>query len=214
MTVYQTGRDGRREAEVARILEEHWNCKITSFGDKNAIDMYGTRDGELVSLLEIKGREYTMAATEKWGSTLYLSYRKWTALLLGGLGMGVRTFYVWALQDGIGYVRIGPVAQWEITLGGRTDRGAKNDIEPLVNVPLDDIKWLPERDSWITSNTAPNSETTRMPAPKTTHAFPAVSRCTRGADTHAPPATTSPSEEISGQREHSDDTAKAGQGRK
>ena len=64
---YETDTDLDRELDVATKLSKEWRCDVTKTKKFYPVDYVATRDGRLVSLLEIKTRNYTMDELERFG---------------------------------------------------------------------------------------------------------------------------------------------------
>lgn len=48
--------DLERQAAVAKRLEALWNCQLVKTAELSKIDYVATRDGEIIGLVEVKGR--------------------------------------------------------------------------------------------------------------------------------------------------------------
>ena len=52
------------------------------------------------------------------------------------------SFLVVRWSDNCGYIRIDTLLDFEISMGGRTDRGDKQDIEPVMLIPIHNFTEL------------------------------------------------------------------------
>lgn len=130
-----TPADKVAERVAAGELSKAWNCNLHSFGDFSPVDWYAEREGRTVANVEIKVRTH---ASDTY-PTVYLSMRKWLALSLANVGMGVPGIFVAQFTDGLYYIDVGEVDARRHTIAGRRDRGAANDLEPIIEVPIVDL---------------------------------------------------------------------------
>lgn len=138
--VFITAQDRQVEAEVAAVLEKAWGCELRSFGPLCPVDCYAIRGGRLVGLAEIKSRSHASTAYE----TVFLNMRKWLALTLGSVAVGVPALFAVRFTDGVFWVPVADVDARSVTVGGRRDRaGVSNDIEPVILVPVAIMRKVP-----------------------------------------------------------------------
>lgn len=138
--VFKNSEAERLEAEVAKSLEDAWRCLIIKFAKLSPIDWYAERDHRTVGLLELKTREKKHDEHQ----TVFLAVRKWLALLLGSIGMGVPGLFVVRFTDGTFWIPVREIDPSRHMIGGRTDRGAPNDIEPGIRVEIAKMHKLEE----------------------------------------------------------------------
>ena len=146
---FQTSDDLRKEERVARLLEQQWDCKMISIaGAMSPFDRMALRDKKPMAVVEIKCRTYPSNAFK----TVFMSLRKAMDLITAKnalRSMGWRTaeaVYVWKFADGkVGYLPLSDkdLDKYDVEMQGRTDRGAQNDIEPMVMIPKSVIAWIP-----------------------------------------------------------------------
>jgi len=140
---YETDTDLDRELDVATKLSKEWRCDVTKTKKFYPVDYVATRDGRLVSILEIKTRNYTMDELERFGGFMISAEKLVRARelsemvrvpfilvlkLFGALGdQGIpqgetyyRSFYNRERYSG------------EVRLGGRTDRNDPDDRELVM----------------------------------------------------------------------------------
>jgi hypothetical protein len=131
--IFKTKEDRDNEATVAQLIEAAWGCKLGEFGALSPIDWYAQRDGRLVGLLELKTRWHPRDDYPG----VFLNARKWLALSLGSIGMGVPALFVVKFTDGVYWVPISKVDATTHRIGGCSVRvKSVNDIEPIIEVPL------------------------------------------------------------------------------
>ena len=138
--MFQTPDDRKAQREIADALEKAWGCKVADFGGHaSEIDYYAHRGGNVLAVIEIKSRKHE---SDKY-PTLYLSMRKWLALLMASIGMGAHPFFVAGYSDNvIRYINAYDADARNIKILGRTDRGAANDQEPIIEVPIKHMRRI------------------------------------------------------------------------
>lgn len=132
--------DQRAEREVAALIAAGFHCQVRSFGLLAPIDWYATRDERLVGLIEFKRRTHTRGTYP----TVYLNTRKWLALTLGAIGLGVPAIFVVQWADACGYVNVANIDASVHRMGGwtRMDDPSVNEVEPVIDVPIDLFRSL------------------------------------------------------------------------
>jgi hypothetical protein len=137
--IFKTEDDERSENEVAKIIEKTWLCKLFSFGRLSLIDWYAVRYDRPVGLLELKTRTHDSAKYE----TVFLNVRKWLALQMASCGMGLPALFVVRFTDGVRYINLADVDASQFILGGlKRIKKSRNDIEPLIEVPVSEMRVL------------------------------------------------------------------------
>jgi hypothetical protein len=137
---------------TARLIEKFWNCKVYTYPGLHPIDWYAVRDGKLVANMEFKRRhqdydDYINAGPDKRikTPTMLLSYHKWLSLYMAAIASRVPGFFVAGLNDCLVYINVFDVRPHELRIdprGGRTrDKRRDNDIEPVIHVPITDMKY-------------------------------------------------------------------------
>lgn len=129
--------DKSSEDELRKYLGDKWHCHIYPFGRLCPIDFYAIKDGRIVGLLELKTRHHQSGKY----STVFLNFRKWTALIMGKIGMGVPALFVVKFDDSVKYIEIGNVDATKIRMGG-TNGIVKShtDVEPVIEVDINLMK--------------------------------------------------------------------------
>jgi hypothetical protein len=137
--IFQTKEDRAAEAEVATILGKRWNCELHPFGALSPIDWYAARNGRLSALVELKRRSHPSTQFP----TVFLNVRKWLALQLGSIGIGVPPIFVVQFQDGIFWISVHNVDASNQRIGGCSRRvKAASDIEPVIEIPIASLRAL------------------------------------------------------------------------
>lgn len=131
--LFQTTTDRENEAMVAAVLSSAWDCEIRSFGRLAPLDWYAVKDGRMSGVLELKSRSH--ASTDH--PTVFLNVRKWLALALAEVGMGVPAIFVVRFTDGIRWVALSGVDATDHKIAGTVKRvKSDSDIEPVIDVPV------------------------------------------------------------------------------
>ena len=137
--IFKTVEDERSESYVARELGAKWKCEFRSFGKLSPVDWFAIRDGRMVAVAELKtrGHSYTQYPT------VFLNFRKWSALVLMACGSGVPAFFVVRFTNGIYFVKVAEIDASKILVGGcRQIVKSRNDIEPVIEVPVSQLKAI------------------------------------------------------------------------
>jgi hypothetical protein len=124
--------DDAAAREVAAAIADRWGCELRSFGIMSPIDFYAVRAGRVAGFAEIKCRSHGSATYP----TVYLSVRKWLALLVTSTGMGCPAIFVVRFTDGIYWVGIERIDPRRHLLGGHANPRQPHDVEPLIHVPV------------------------------------------------------------------------------
>lgn len=131
--IFKTAADESSEQHVAQLIESRWGCALHSFGRLSPVDWYAERDGRLVGLLELKTRSHKIGTYP----TVFLNVRKYLALQLGAVGLGVPALFVVRWTDALRWVEVASVDASSSTIGGclRVVK-SRNDVEPVIEVPV------------------------------------------------------------------------------
>src|SRR4051812_47677982 len=103
--IFQTPADKRNESEVASLIGGAWGCELHQFGALSPIDWYAVRDGRMIGLLELKSRAHE---SDRY-PTVFLNVRKWLALNIGAIGLGVPAIFVAKFLDGTKWIPLSEV---------------------------------------------------------------------------------------------------------
>lgn len=127
-----TARDRANEQEVAAVLEAAWNCTLRPFGHFAAIDWFAVRGGVPVAVVELKCRNCSSDSS----TSVMLNVRKWLALNLAGVGLGVPAIFVVRFTDGIRWVAVGPEPLPLRMAGDPRRPDPIGRSEPVLEVPI------------------------------------------------------------------------------
>lgn len=135
--LFATRNDAAAEDETARLVEQTWGAELHRFGPLAPIDYYAIRHGRLVGLLELKTRSH---ASTKF-PTVFLNVRKWLALRMASMGMGVPAVFVARFEDGARWIDVEDVDASTARMGGclRVVKAA-SDVEPVIEVPVAEMR--------------------------------------------------------------------------
>ena len=129
----------------ADVLAERWvmeqicptMCDFRKLPKAYQIDygVYQKRSNKLIRVVEIKARDVNL----KTYPTLILSAHKMHSLI-DWYVRGVDAQLLYKLNDGLFSLEITTdMYQYNITSGGRTDRGDWQDVEPVYHIPKADL---------------------------------------------------------------------------
>ena len=138
---FKTEADDANEQQAKAIIEKAWKCKLHAYPRFHPIDWYAERHHKLVAHVELKTRSHS---SDKYDS-VFLNFRKWLALTLASTGAGVPSLFVVQFTDKILYIDVSTVDARRIDVRG-TSRivKAESDIEPVVLVPISEMKEVVE----------------------------------------------------------------------
>jgi hypothetical protein len=137
--IFQTKEDRQNQSDIAKLVEQAWKCSLRPFGALAAIDWYADRYGRLIGVLELKARSH---ASDQH-ATVFLNVRKWLALSLASVGLGIPAVYVVRFIDTTKWISIADIDARNHTIGGCA-RIVKSstDIEPVILVPISAMRTL------------------------------------------------------------------------
>jgi hypothetical protein len=136
--IYETDGDLEKEREIGRTLSRAWKATLHKLPRAYNVDwMLVNAQGQAKAFVELKSRSNPSTQYP----TLMLSLHKWMhgkamAKEIGGVFLVVVRW-----TDGLYYHRQGDC---EVTygIGGRTDRGDDQDVEPVVHIPTKEFKRI------------------------------------------------------------------------
>lgn len=137
--IFHTKEDVHDETEVSEALQQVWQCQLWRFGALSPIDWYATRLERVVGLLELKKRSHASGHYP----TVFLNVRKWLALNMATVGLGVPSIFVVRFTDRLSWVPLNEIDASQVRLGGGIRRAnARTDIEPVIEVPVSQFKTI------------------------------------------------------------------------
>lgn len=126
------------EDAAASALSRSWSCEFFRFADNSPVDWYCERDGHFIGVAEIKCRKVTLDTYP----TIWLAVRKfeWLAIIAERHKCGA--VFVVGYTDALAWIEQSEIAAEVETIkrAGRTDRGLRNDVEPMIEIPVSSLK--------------------------------------------------------------------------
>jgi hypothetical protein len=131
--VFRTQEDHDSEREIAARIEMAWKCQLHEFGALSPVDWYAVRFSRMIGVLELKVRSHNVITYP----TVFLNVRKWLALSLASIGMGVPAIFVVKFCDDVRWITLANIDPRQFRIAGcQRLVKAKNDIEPVIEVPV------------------------------------------------------------------------------
>ena len=132
--IYESETDLRNERQIIDGLNEAWRTQSSKLPRSYGLDYALTRGGRVTAFVEIKCR-----TIPSWTYDTYMiSLAKVLKAKSLGNNVEVPALLVVRWNDMVGYVDLRPVAL-DVQMGGRTDRGDAQDIEPVCMIPIKDF---------------------------------------------------------------------------
>jgi hypothetical protein len=137
--IFRTQEDRDIEREVASQIEAAWRCQMHEFGALSPVDWYAVRMNRMIGVAELKARSHPFGSYP----TVFLNVRKWLALSLASLGMGVPAVFVVKFSDSVYWIALAQIDPRQFRIAGCSRLvKAKNDIEPVIEVPISQFRAL------------------------------------------------------------------------
>jgi hypothetical protein len=134
----ETAEQREKEEALRKLIEaSRPGLALHKLHGAAAVDWYGVRDSRIVAFYELKRRAHPV---DKY-PTVFMSWRKWITLQLTALAFGVPGVFVVQFADSLRWIDVRKVSG-ALSLAGRTDRGLENDIEPIIEVPVESMAVL------------------------------------------------------------------------
>ena len=136
--LYETGENLASEAEILDLIEKKWTCQSTKLAIKHQLDYLLLRNQRGVAWVEIKAR----GTPFRQYPTYMTAMTKIMAARALAEASKLPSFLVVRWSDKCGYIRIDTLLDFEISMGGRTDRDDRQDIEPVMLIPVHNFTEL------------------------------------------------------------------------
>lgn len=138
---YETAQDQANEQAVVGLLCAKWRCTANKTPSYYPVDWSLAQGKEVKSLVEIKFRKASYP-------TYIISLHKFTEMLMSAFASQLPHLLVvsWP-EDGrrvVRYAKVEPSLLERVIHGGRKDRGDSQDMEPMVEIPMDKFKLVGE----------------------------------------------------------------------
>lgn len=131
---YETASDRSAEREVAALIASRWSCTPVKLNDAYQLDYALLRDDKVAAWAEVKcrGKRY---------STYMLSLHKHIAARELSAAARCPALLVVRWPDWVGYLDLSAEPD-SVRMGGRTDRGDWQDIEPVAHFDVTRFRVL------------------------------------------------------------------------
>lgn len=137
--VKSTPADEAREAEVADLLAEAFDCEIWPTPTLAVLDFVAGRDGRLRAVGEIKCRGTRSDAYPR----TFIDVSKWEDLRTASTMLRVPALFVVRFTDRTGFIDVEKIEGWDRRNVGRTDRSdMPTDVHPAIAFPVADMRFL------------------------------------------------------------------------
>jgi hypothetical protein len=137
--VFQRRSDLAREHAAALRLDSAFTCRFHKFGALCPIEWFVERHGRLIGLAEYKWRPFPSTQYP----TAYIALSKWYHLTFAAISHNVPAIHVWEYTDGLLWVPLKQVDARRHTLC--QDRAREDELIPVIEVPIPDLRPLPKR---------------------------------------------------------------------
>lgn len=125
---YESADDRTRELAVAQAVFDPYGVTLAKLPVAYEADFAVVRGERVIGVAEVKVRSRAY-------ETLLLSLHK-AQSLRGFAQCGLRAWLLLCVPSGVYVRRVEPWDLADIRMGGRTDRGDWQDVEPVVHVPM------------------------------------------------------------------------------
>jgi hypothetical protein len=136
--IYEKPEDIAAERAALDKACEVWKCTAEKLPIKYELDYLLLREGTGVAWLEIKSRTNSRTAYP----TYMISLGKIMAARRLSEASQFPSFLLVKWSDYCGYVRLDSLLDFRTAVGGRTDRGDEQDIEPVALIDLGEFVRL------------------------------------------------------------------------
>ena len=135
---YETEEDRNREAVVLSSVCRSWECAAYKLPDRYEFDYLLMRKKEGKAWLEIKVR-----TNERDDYPDYMiSFAKLMAARRLSEASALPSFLLVQWVRSKGLIRLDTIKKFRLSMGGRSDRGDAQDLEPVIFIPMPDLAEL------------------------------------------------------------------------
>lgn len=136
---HETKQDLSNEQEIARAIEQKWNCHANKLPKHYRCDFVLTRAGNVVAFAEVKCR----SIPHNRYRNVILGLKKVTETNALAREAGVPAYFVIRFTDGTYYTDINRAISYAVTYGGQTVKMRDSrDMEPTCNIPISNLRPL------------------------------------------------------------------------
>jgi hypothetical protein len=137
--LFACARDAANESETAEIVGRAWRCEVYPFGRLCPVDYYAVRHGRLVGVMELKSRAHESGRY----ATVFLNVRKWLALTVASVGLGVPALFLVRWTNEVRYIALTKVDARRAVMGGAMRIvKSRSDVEPVVEIPVASMRVI------------------------------------------------------------------------
>lgn len=137
--IYESAEDLKNERSVAKKIATTYGLDLKKMHMKYSIDyMAFDKSGEAVAVIEVKRRKNKY---KKYQSVI-LSLAKYNRGVEYDRANDLQFIFAVEFDDGCYIYEYQPGDLFRIQLGGRTDRNDKQDIEPVIHIPINRMNRL------------------------------------------------------------------------
>lgn len=137
--LYEDEFDLGREEKFSRLVAEKFHCTFRKLPIRYGLDFAAERDGKVVSFVEVKTRNVGVTTYP----TFMLSVSKFMAADALTRTTGLPCFLAVGWQSMWGYIPMNGKPPGDVAMGGRTDRGDSQDVEPVFLIPTSTFTLVP-----------------------------------------------------------------------
>lgn len=135
--MYESQGDLSTEREIISTVAEKWKVSPLKLPIAYSFDFSMYRGDALKAVVEVKRRKHRFGHFPD----VILSLAKFNTAL-SFINMGIPAIFVVEFDDGIRFHRFDPDFPYNFSMGGRSDRGDWQDVEPVVLIPTETFKTL------------------------------------------------------------------------
>lgn len=137
--LYETQKDLAHEKYVAKKIATAYGLRLQKMHKKLSIDfMAFNKSGLAVAVIEVKRRH---SRHNKY-PTIILSLMKFNRGVEFYRSNNLNFIFVVEFDDGIYAYQYLPDDIFKISFGGRTDRGDSQDMEPVIQIPINKMEKI------------------------------------------------------------------------
>jgi hypothetical protein len=135
--IYETEKDLTREKSIGKVLAKVWKAELHKLPRSYYVDWLITRNNQVKAFAELKCR----SNNRRQYPSLILSLHKWIHGKQLAAEVSGEFLIIVQWKDGLFYFKESGLAV-SYGFGGRKDRGDDQDMEPVVNIPVDYFKEI------------------------------------------------------------------------
>lgn len=136
---YETQYDREKETAFSTILSDSFRCRLYKLPLRYGLDFSAVRDGRVVAFIETKVRTNPVGQYPTYmvsaGKFMYADS------ITRVTGLNCLLAVMWS--DAWGYTDLVMKPEITLSIGGRTDRGDGQDVEPVCLIPISCFKVTP-----------------------------------------------------------------------